>query len=53
VNPGLQCAELRQILKSKGIPFSNKNKQELVDLCETAEALKLLQANHDADASIR
>jgi hypothetical protein len=41
-------------MKSKGIPFLNKNKQKLVDLCETAEALKLPQANHDdADASIR
>jgi hypothetical protein len=33
---------------------SQTNKQELVDLCETAEALKLPQANHDdADKSIR
>jgi hypothetical protein len=51
---GLQCSDLRQILKSKGVPFSNKNKQELIDLCETADALQLPQANHDdADASIR
>lgn len=35
----LQCADLKHILKSKGIPFSNKRKQDLVELCESADAL--------------
>jgi hypothetical protein len=48
----LQCAELRQfVLKYKGIPFSNKISKNLLDLRESAEALKLPLANHDdADA---
>lgn len=35
----LQCADLKHILKSEGIPFSNKRKQDLVELCESADAL--------------
>lgn len=51
---GLQCADLKQILKSKGIPFSNKNKQDLVDLCESADALDLPQINlDDVEASVK
>lgn len=34
----LQCADLKHILKSEGIPFSNKRKF-LVELCESADAL--------------
>lgn len=37
----LQCADLKHILKSEGIPFSNKRKQDLVELCESADALNL------------
>lgn len=35
----LQCADLKHILKSKGIPFSNKRQQDLVELCESTDAL--------------
>ncbi|XP_061190980.1 uncharacterized protein LOC133199124 [Saccostrea echinata] len=51
----LQCTDLKNILKSKGIPFSNRNKQDLVDLCEGAEALNLPHIGHydgDIQASI-
>ena len=37
----LQCNSLGQILKTKGIPHSNKRKEELVNLFESAEALNL------------
>ena len=37
----LQCNSLGQILKTKGIFHSNKRKEELVNPCESAEALNL------------
>ncbi|XP_065944675.1 uncharacterized protein [Magallana gigas] len=51
----LQCADLKHILKTKGIPFSNKRKQDLVDLCERADALNLPgidQNDSEKEASI-
>lgn len=51
----LQCADLNAILKDKGIPYSNKRKEELIDLCESAEALNLPtigQIDDDSEASI-
>nr|XP_034338682.1 uncharacterized protein LOC117692991 isoform X1 [Crassostrea gigas] len=51
----LQCADLEHILKPKGIPFSNKRKQELVYLCESADALNLPgidQNDSEKEASI-
>lgn len=38
----LQCADLKHILKTNGIPFWNKRKQDLFDLCEIADALTFL-----------
>lgn len=49
----LQCADLNVILK--GIPYSSKRKVELIDLCESAEALNLQtlgQIDDDPGASI-
>ena len=37
----IECNSLGQILKLKGIPHSKKRKEELVNLCESAEALNL------------
>ena len=54
-NQDLQCADLKHILKTKGIPFSNKRKQDLVDLCESADALNLPgidQNDSEKEASI-
>lgn len=51
----LQCADLNAILKDKGFPYSNKRKEELIDLCESAEALNLPtigQIDDDLGASI-
>ena len=48
---GLQCPALSQILQSKGIQHSNKKKDELVDLCEGAEALKLPDIDKNNDDS--
>ena len=49
----LHCNSLGQILKTKGIPHSKKRKEELVNLCESAEALKLppINENDDFEAS--
>ena len=52
---GLQCPALSQILQSKGIQRSNKKKDELVDLCEGAKALKLPdidKKNDDSEAAV-
>ena len=51
----LQCTSLSQSLQSKGIQHSNKKKDELVDLCEGAEALNLPDIdnnNDDSEASV-
>ena len=52
---GLQCPALSKILQSKGIQHSNKKKDELVDLCEGAQALKLPDIdknNDDSEAAV-
>ena len=52
---GLQCPALSQILQSKGIQHSNKKRDELVDMCEGAEALKLPDIdknNDDSEAAV-
>lgn len=40
----LLCADLNAILKDKGISYSSKRKEELIDLCESAEAENVQQS---------